>query len=159
MKVLAKRRGGRRRHQRGTAYVLVLAITALLVTLGLAANQLAQNQIERGESDHDLAKARLAALYTQDYVHKLINGSLTWRDGITSGNWRYFTMLDGVRIWFAYVDQIDGDLSNDYSEPFVLYTLAICGDAYRLYSVEFSADDAGNLTAIASTFRQEVLGK
>lgn len=147
------------KRERGTAYVLVLAITTLLVTLGLAATQLAQGQIEQGESEQDVAKARLAAQYTQDYIHKLRTGDTTWRDGLLTSRWYYFTNLDGVDIWHAYVDQIDGDLADDYSEPFVLYTLARSGSAYRSYIAEYSADEDGNLTLNVSTLRQGVFNK
>lgn len=145
------------RRQRGTAYVLVLAITTLLVTLGLAAAQLAKGQVEQGNREQDVAKARTAAQYAQDYMHKLRSGDTAWRDELETQRWYYFTRLDGVDIWHAYVDQIDGDLADDDSEPFVLYTLARSGDAYRSYIAEYTADAEGNLTLNPSTYRQGVL--
>jgi len=47
------------RKQRGTAYVLVLSITTLLVTLGIAASQLAQSQIEQGNLDQEIGRAHV----------------------------------------------------------------------------------------------------
>lgn len=159
MRMMNKRHANVVRRQCGTAYVLVLSITTLLVTLGIAATQLAQNQIEHGETEDDLAKARLAAMYTQDYIHKSITGDDAWRDNLDSTNWRYFAELDGIKIWYNYVDEVDGDLTDDYSEPFVLYTLAVSGQASRIYSAEYTADADGNLTRNASTLRQEVFSQ
>ena len=147
------------RRQRGTAYILVLAITTLLVTLGLAAAQLAQGQIEQGDDALDQSKARLTALYMQDVFQKQHSGDLAWRDGVESGTWYYQTQVDDVRIYYAFVDQIDGDLDDDYSEPFLLYTLGLSGTSYRIYSAEYAADEDGNLTLNASTFQQQVFVK
>lgn len=147
------------RKQRGTAYVLVLAITTLLVTLGIAATHLAQNQIEQGDSALDQAKARLAAQSYLDILHRRNNGSTTWRDGVATETWFLLTSQDGIDLYYAYDDPIDGDLDDDYTEPFRLYTLAKSGTAFRIYSVEYTADTDGNLTRNASTFKQEVFVK
>ncbi|MEM9346546.1 MAG: hypothetical protein AAGB26_08005 [Planctomycetota bacterium] len=144
------------RRQRGTAYVLVLAITTLLITLGLTATQLAQDQIEQGDIQSDQAKARLAALYMQDVIHKRNTGDLTWRDGLDTETWYYMGTQDGILVFQAYADQIDGDLDDDYAEPFLLYTLAVSGTTFRIYSVEYASDSSGNLTRNASTFQQQV---
>ncbi|MEO0476949.1 MAG: hypothetical protein AAF085_13405 [Planctomycetota bacterium] len=148
-----------RRRQRGTAYVLVLAITTLLITLGFAAAQLAQNQIEQGDTQLDQAKAGLTAQFIQDLVHKRNTGDLTWRDGVDTETWYFMGQEDGVRVFFAYVDPIDSDLGDDYSEPFVLYTMGLSGTTFRIYSVEYSSDSEGNLTRNASTFQQQVFVK
>ena len=149
----------RQRRQRGTAYILVLAITTLLVTLGLAASQLARGQIEQGDNALDQSKARLTALYMQDIFQKQNSGNLTWRDGKESETWYFQTEIDGVRILYAYVDQIDNDLDDDYSEPFLLYTMGLSGTSFRIYSAEYVADEDGNLTLNASTLQQQVFVK
>lgn len=145
--------------QRGTAYVLVLAITSLLVTLGFAATQLAQNQIKQGENEVDLAKARLAATYAQDYIHKLMDGETDWRDSHLAATWYSFSTIDGVDIYYTYIDQIDGDLGDDYSQPFLLYTRADSGDATRMFITEYTVDEDHNVTRNASSFRQVVFVK
>lgn len=145
-----------RQRQRGTAYVLVLSITTLLVTLGIAATQIAQGQIEQVDLDQDLAQARLAAQVTQDIIHRRNSGTTTWRDGVSNATWYSLASLDGLSYFYAYVDPIDGDLSNNTTDPFVLYTLAFSGQAFRIYSSEYRVDEDGNWTRDASTFKQEV---
>lgn len=141
--------------QRGTAYVLVLAITTLLLVLGITANSIARADIEENELQEDQVAAQLAAEYLQDYLQKIHSGSKTWRDGIYSSSWYYFTAVDGVYLLHGYVDEIDGDLANDYSQPVRIYTYAITTKARRVYSAEYAPDDEGNLILIPSSMRQE----
>ena len=159
MRCLGGHKQKRMHRQRGTAYVLVLAITTLLITLGIAATQLAQNQIEQGDSKQGQAEARLAAQYTQDILHKRNSGDLTWRDGIVPEQWYPLAPMNGTKVYYSYIDPIDGDVEDDYSDPFVLYTLAQSGTNFRVYSAEYTADDAGNLTLKASTLKQEVFAR
>jgi len=147
------------RKQRGTAYILVLSITTLLVTLGIAATQLAQGQIEQGNLDQDLAKARHAAMSFQDVICRRNTGSTTWRDGVTGTTWYQLPTQDSVNLFYAYKDPIDGDLRNNHTDPFVLYTLAYSGTAFRIYSAEYSVDVDGKWTRNTSTFKQEVFTK
>lgn len=143
-----------RRRQRGTAYVLVLAITSILIVLGIAATQIARGEIERNDLEQDQAKARIAAQYAMDYIHKLRNGDVTWRANVVNAQWRSFMNYNGVAIYSAYIDQIDGDMANDSGQPFLLYTAAVSGDSRRVYRVEMISDDAGNLTRNDETFEQ-----
>jgi hypothetical protein len=147
------------RKQRGTAYVLVLAITTLLITLGIAATQLAQNQIEQGDNENGQAKARLAGQAALDIIHKRNTGDLTWRDGVVAEQWYPLGLVDDVYVYYAYLDPIDSDVEDDYADPVVLYTLAFTGNNYRIFSAEYTADDAGNLTLNGSTLKQEVFAK
>jgi type II secretory pathway component PulK len=145
-----------RRRTRGTALVLVLGMTTLLVTLGIAATQIARGELKRNTLAQDQADARVAAQYAIDYIHKTLNGRTSWRDNASNGSWNYFAQLDDVSIAYAYVDEIDGDLTNDATQPFFLYTLAIKGDSRRVYRIELIPDDEGNLIRNDSTFEQGV---
>ena len=147
------------RKQRGTAYVLVLSITTLLVTLGIAASQLAQSQIEQGNLDQDLAKARHAAMSFQDVISRRNTGSTTWRSGVTNSTWYQLPTQDSISLFYAYVDPIDGDINDDDADPFLLYTWAHSGTAFRIYSAEYSVDEDDEWARDASTFKQRVFAK
>ena len=142
--------------QRGTAFVLVLAITSLLVMLGITTTQLSRNEMQRNNLDQDQASVRLIALTGQDILHKRLDGSTAWRATAANGSWTYYGAIDGVALYYAFVDQIDGDVTNDATQPFLLYTLAVDGDSIRSYIVELVPDDSGNLTRNASSFRQAI---
>lgn len=153
-----KRQAHPQRRRRGTALILVLGITTLLVTLGIAATQIARGQLERNALEQDQAAARLAAQSTQDLIQKALDGQTTWRSTAVSGDWNTFATLDGVQLYYAYVDEVDGDLGNDTTQPFVLYSLAVSGDSKRCYRVELVPDSANNLRRNEPTFEQVVFG-
>ena len=145
-----------RRRQRGTAYVLVLSITSMLVVMGIAATQIARGELERYELESGQAAARLSAVSLQDMIHKQIDGDMTWRDSATSGAWVRFGTLDGGDLFYRYRDQIDGNMSDDYTEPFLLYTRAIYGESRRTYVIEMIPDDDGEITPNAASFSQVI---
>lgn len=143
-----------RANRRGTAYLLVLAITSMLVVLGFAANQIAANQIDREQLETDQANARLAASSSLDHVHKLLDGQTAWRGYINSGYWYLLRTEDDTTVYLAVIDQVDGDLSNNNAQPFLVYCMAVVNNSRRVYSVEFYSDAAGNLTMNHAKFKQ-----
>lgn len=151
-----RRAYSRHARQRGTAYVLVLAITSMLVMLGITATQISRGEMKRNTLEQDQAEVRLLAISCQDILHKQLSGRLTWRASARDGKWTRFETIDGVTLYYAFVDQIDGDITNDYTQPFLLYTAAVDGDSARAYIVELVPDESGNLTRNASSFRQMV---
>jgi len=141
--------------QRGTAYVLVIGITSLLVVLGLAAAQITKRQTERNQLHISEAQARLNAEYVQGYIQKLYDGSMNWRDNVGDNQWAYFFTYEGVSMYYAFEDPIDGQMAGDYTQPFRLYTLAVAGEAQRLYSAEYMPDEDGRLTRTSWTLQRE----
>ena len=148
--VNANPRVGRRR-QRGTAYVLVLAITSLLITLGIAATQLARGEIQKGELETEQAEARYSALSAIDIVHARFEGTTAWRSSYVSGTWYALDSFDGSDLYIVLFDQTDNNLADANTDPFLLYVAAINGDTRRFFSVQFTSDDSGNLTRDHST--------
>lgn len=142
---------------RGTAYVLVLGITSLLIVLALAAAQITKRHVERNELHMNEAQARLNAEYVQGYIQKLYDGDMTWRDNVGDNQWAYFFTYEGVSMYYAFEDPIDGQMAGDYTQPFRLYTIAVAGEAQRLYSAEYMPDEDGHLTRTAWTLRRETL--
>ena len=144
----------KRRRSHGTALVLVLGMTTLLVTLGIAATHVARGELERNTLEQDQADARIAAQYTLDYIHKALDGDTSWRAGAVNDNWTLFATLHEVTLYYKYVDEIDGDITNDATQPFMLHAVAIKDNSRRLYRVELVPDASGNLKRNDSTFEQ-----
>lgn len=142
------------RKQRGTAYVLVLSITSLLVVLGLAATQIARGEIRQGELELEQAQALLSSQSTIDIFHLQYNGETAWRKSVLNGRWYHGGTYQGAALYFAILDPNDTDLADDNSDSFLFYSCAEVGDSRRIYRIEFTSDDAGNLTRKASTFQQ-----
>ena len=143
--------------RRGTAYVLVLGITSLLVTLGLAAIELSSIERERYELAQDQATARYAAFTGLDLLHKSLEGNSTWRDSASDDTWGIVYVEGDLTLSYKFVDEEDGMIAGDYTQPFRLYTRASIGHSNRLYSVVYTPDASNNLTRDLSTFRQETL--
>lgn len=149
-----KRSGAYNRRRRGTAYVLALALTSILIVLGIAATQIARGEMQKNTLEHDVVQARIAAHYTLDYIHKLLDDDADWRDGAQNKRWVFLRRIGDAYLYFAYYDQIDGDITNDYTQPFLLYVAAVVGDTRRVYRVELVPDEDGDLTRNTSTLQQ-----
>ena len=144
--------------QRGTAYVLVLGITTLLVVMGIGGAMLGRVEVEKGNLQHDQAVARLAAEVTLDIRHKQLNLSGTaWRSAVQHDTWSAAQTYAGAQIRTKIVDEIDGDLTNNNAQPFRVYTMAQVGNAARVYSIEMIPEDDDTYTRNARTLRQEVM--
>lgn len=148
-----------RRHtaRRGTVYILVLAVTGLLVVLGVSGAMLSRVTVERSKLEQDQSEVRLAAESALDVTHKRINGTTAWRDSVVDDTWSAGELLGGTLVAVKYVDEIDGRIAGDPSQPFRLYARAATRGAVRIYSVEFIPDEAGNLRRNARTFQQETV--
>ena len=155
---MAKRRPVRRRPraaQRGSVYVLVLGITTMLVVFGITGAMIARVTVEQARLQESLTKVRMAAEVGIDVKHKRLNGTTSWRSSVGNNNWSSSEAIADAKVYYKYVDEFDGSLSNDNTQPFRMYCKAEKGDAVRVYSVEFVSDSAGNLTRRPRTMRQE----
>lgn len=150
-------RNSQRSHRKGSAYLLVLGVTSLLVTLGLAAIQLATRQVERHAWTEAQAQTRLSALNAQDLVSRQLSGTTAWRPFV-SNNLTYFLMRQGDGfVYFSLSDPIDGDVANDPLHAIRLRTLSVSGHTVRIYSAEYQPDEDGNLSMIPGTLQRETL--
>lgn len=145
--------------RRGTAYVLVLGITAMLVVMGISAAMLSRVTLEKNKLDENQAAVRLAAEVALDVTHKQLTliDAATWRAAATNDQWESRQTYADAAISVKFVDEIDGNLSNNTTDRFRLYTRAVRGDAVRIYSVEFVPDGEGGYDRLARTFRQDTL--
>lgn len=158
-KVLAQsaRRGLSRHHRRGTVYVLVLGVTALLVVLGVAGALLARSVADRGRLQEEQARARVLSESYLDIVHARLNGGTAWRNLNSNNTWSNPSeSLAGGVVQYKLADEMDGSLSDDLNEPVRLYARASVGEAVRVYSVELRPSNGGStLRRISSTLRQD----
>lgn len=142
-------------NQRGTAYVLVLGVTTLLVVMGLAGVMLARGNVARSTLEQEQAKARLLAISYLDIRHGQIDGLTIWRWSVTNGAWdAQYALGDGV-VQSMYIDEIDGDLANDDTQSFRLYVKATVGNAVRVYSQDFIPGESNIISRDPKSLRQE----
>lgn len=151
---------GRGAARRGSAYLLVLGITTMLVVMGISGVLLGRVAVEESDLQQDQAIARLAAQVALDVTHKQLDLSGdTWRATTDDDQWQSARAYAGATIRVKFVDEIDGELDNDNTQPFRVYTQAQSGDAVRLYSVELIPLEGGGYKRNARTLRQETLDR
>lgn len=141
--------------QRGTAYILVLGITAMFVVIGIGGTLLGRIALQQSELEDDIAAAGLIAEAALDVMHKRIDGSTTWRSLVANNTWSGPETIGTAQVQFKFVDEIDANLSGNTNQPFRLYAKATVGRAVRVYSVEFCPDSSGGYRRNGRTFRRD----
>lgn len=142
--------------RRGTVYVLVLGVVAMLVVFGVAGAMLARNVNERGVLQEDQARAQILAESYLDLIHARLDGGTTWRSATQNDTWSSpAEALAGGELQYKLVDELDGSLSDGNTHPVRLYARASVGGAVRVYSIELSCPDGTTLNRESATFRRD----
>jgi len=145
-----------RQRRRGTVYVLVLGVTALLIVFGVCGAMLARSVAERNRLVDDQAGAALLAQSYLELIHTRIDGSSTWRSVHTNDTWSTpLEALAGGRVSYKLADPLDNALNDDATDPVRLYTRATVGGAVRVYSIELTSYDGLTLEPVPATLRRE----
>ncbi len=120
---------------RGSVYVLVLGVTAIVGIIGMSA-LLAVRLEHRGVAGRaDAAQAQQLANAALQIVHARLAADPGWRNAHTSGQWSAYENIDGIgRFRFKLADEDDADPSN-HEAPVRLTAQAQVGRATRLVSV------------------------
>ncbi len=136
-------RNHRSYRHRGSVYVFVLS-TALLVTC-IGMSSLFAVRVERRTATltHAAAQARFGAASLLEVGVLFLAENPTWRSMVTHDVWTTDATVDNITYAFKWVDEEDGDLSDDAYEPARLYARASVGEAVRIYSVLLAAEGPG----------------
>jgi Carbohydrate binding domain len=121
--------------RRGTAYVFVLLTAMILGVIGLAALMTARVQTQVQSDNEDVLRVRFLAQSLAECALQRIDADANWRTTYTNDTWTPPTVLNGATYSFKLVDEADGNLANDASQPARLYAKASLGGAMRTYSV------------------------
>jgi hypothetical protein len=124
-----------RRVRRATVYAAVLGVSLIITIIGLSA--IAATRVRNREAAlvADAAKARF---YAQSYIDLTIfrlRADPTWRAKILSNVWSADEALAEAILAYKLVDENDGLLLGDDTQPVRLHAKATVGKAVRLYSV------------------------
>lgn len=151
-----RRNPTRNARRRGTVFVLVLGVVAILVVFGVAGAMLARNVNERGVLKEDQARAQVLAESYLDLIHARLDGGTTWRSVTQNDTWSSpAEALAGGVMQYKLVDELDGSLSNGDTHPVRLYARASVGGAVRVYSIELTCPNSSTLHRESATFRRD----
>ena len=140
-----RRRSGRR----GTVYIAVLGISLLVVIIGLSTLLAVRVERRAASATEAAVKARLGAESVTDLALCWITADPNWRSTYTSGTWAAAQTVDGVTFSLKLVDELDGNLANDPTQPVRLYGKAVTGEATRISSLVLNPRPVVNLLANA----------
>jgi len=129
--------------RRGSAYVLVLGLSAIIMTLALGAIALARLQARRGRATADIAHARLCAHAALQVGRRLIKNDPDWRDHFPNGTWGAGVPVGRGAGSLQGIDPGDGDLADNILEPVVLTGTGSRNLATQTMRVTLLADATG----------------
>ena len=137
-------RVGRSVKERGSVYILVLGASVIVAAIGVSSLMLARVQRRSVTNTADRVQARELARSGIDYMLWRIETetSNTWRTSLKNGNYQNITMGTGT-FSVTGVDPDDGNLTDDTSDPVVLTSVGIWGNA--MYAFEVTIDSEGTI--------------
>lgn len=129
------------RHRTGSVYLVVLGAAMIVAVLGVSALMAVRVHRRVAEASGEVLRARFAAESIIDLAAFRIASDPNWRSAYTHDEWTPTEALGGdIGFQFKLVDERDGDLADDPSQPVRLYGRAAAGDAVRIYSVLLTPD-------------------
>ncbi len=144
---------------RGSVYVLVLMTSVFVAVVGLSAMTVGRIQTRISNADLDAAKA---GYYAQSMVDLGLYKAMTapgWRATHTNDTWTADYTWGEAVVTYKFVDEIDGNLANDPTQPVRLYGKATVNNAVRIYSVEMAQPSGGGSTESAEVlFSSDISG-
>ncbi len=121
--------------RRGSAYILVLAVSMVIVMLGVTSSHLMRIRSTNARLSEDETRAALLARSAVEVMIKALNDDPSWRTSHVHDQWSDMprTIHDGTFIY--KLSDEDGDLADDTSDDVRLTVLTTRGEATRIYSV------------------------
>lgn len=144
--VAGRARGGAGR--RGSVYVLVLGASLMVAAAGVAAVAVSRAGTRGAVLDRDWAEAGAAAGAGLELLVGQINATPAWRASLASGGTVGPVTIGRARVVMSVVDETDGNLADDPSQPVRLYASARVGGASRTQSVRASPASAVGLDCL-----------
>ncbi len=135
----------RRPGRRGTVYIAVLGISLLVVIIGLSTLLAVRVERRAASATEAAVQARLGAESVTDLALCWITADSNWRSTYTSGTWAAAQTVDGTTFSLKLVDELDGNLANDPTQPVRLYGKAVAGEAARISSLQLTPRPVVNL--------------
>ncbi len=123
--------------RRGSAYVLVLGISMLVMVIGLSAIMVARVEARGAELSRDYAQARLYAHSAIEYGFQKVRDDSNWWNGVARASWLTDQPFGDGTISLDVIVAPDGNGQADGTDPAMLIATGIMGDARHMVQVEF----------------------
>jgi hypothetical protein len=128
-----RRPGPRRR--RGGAFILVLSVTMIVTVIGLSSVIASRIRLHTTAREDLAVQTRYAAMSEIELALLRIRKDPGWRHTYQHDTWAPGGAVDGFEGSFKLVDEKDGNLKDDVTEPVRLYGRAARDGVVRIYSM------------------------
>ena len=132
----------------GAVYALVLIVALLLTVIALAGVSINRVNARANADSGDWSEAQMLAYSGAEHAMAMINADSSWRTTYATATVQK-SLGRGTFSW-RLVDQTDGNLTDDPTEPFVILSTGTVGNATYTLRVAMKPATAG-LTAGVST--------
>ena len=129
--------------RRGSAYVMVLAISLLVAVIGVAALTAVRVQLRTSANSSDAEDARVLAQSGVEWVRALINLDPNWRTNYTSGSSATIA-LGGGSFTASAADPVDNDYTNSPLDPIRINVTGFKGRARQKVTVTLAPSLTAN---------------
>gem|GEM_PF-884125 len=120
----------------GGVYVLVLGVALMVTIIGLSALLAVRVELRAVNNTEQTAKADFYAQSAIDLAMFKLAADSSWRTTYTNDTWVPLPTSGNGTCSFKLVDELDGNLANDPTQPVRVYGKAAIGEAVRIYSVQ-----------------------
>jgi hypothetical protein len=110
----------------------------------LAGLQSARIDRRAAAANEDAIRARFAARSYAEVIFQRLQADSSWRTNYSNNTWSATEPLDGGQVKFKIVDDADGNLADDSTQPFRIQTQAMYGTATRAMSISVQPPNAGS---------------
>ncbi len=135
--------------RRGSLYVAVLGVTLIVAMIGMVSIRIARLQLIAVNDHVNLNQARWLAQAAVDFGLGRINLDPVWRTTHVSGIEVAPVLLGTGNLSYRLVDEQDGDLANNSSDPVRLYGIGRSGNSTHILSVLLEPSGTG-ITSLES---------
>ena len=122
-------------NRRGSVYLLALGVSTLVTVIGLTALMTIRSNQRLARQSADRATAQTLALSAIEHALAAIDAAPEWRTMLQHDVEPGKIALGRGTFSWKLLDEIDGDLANDPTQPFKLQGIGRSGQAVQMYSV------------------------
>ncbi|MBN2447258.1 MAG: carbohydrate binding domain-containing protein [Phycisphaerae bacterium] len=127
-------------------YVVILMCTTLVVVMGLSGLTAARGKLRAATDSEEVVAARYCATAALELAMLEVDSNASWRSAYTSDAWIAEASAGTGTYTWKLVDEYDGVLHNNSTDPVRVYGKGIVGNAVRIYSVCLApSNDGGNV--------------
>ena len=135
----------RARQRCGGIYVAVLMTAMIVAVIGISALSVNRVQFRSSEGANNVTAARFYAQSAVEMGMLSVSSDVSWRSTYSHDAWEPEQSIGNGTFTWKLVDEYNGDLAADPSNPVRLYGKGSVGEAVRIYSMLIQeVDDASS---------------